>query len=89
MTRLDWFFGLLLAFVTADALCTNYLAAIYGPEIELNPLMRPFAGTIWLVVIKSGWLILAWVIKWRLVPGQNIDKVKPGHTGNNDHHEKT
>jgi hypothetical protein len=49
-----------LLLVTADALITNYLIS-HGAS-ELNPLVAPIAGTQWLVIIKSGWVILFLVL---------------------------
>jgi type III secretory pathway component EscR len=49
-----------LLLVTADALITNYLIS-HGAS-ELNPLVASIAGTQWLVIIKSGWVVLFLVL---------------------------
>lgn len=53
-----------LVLVTADALVTNFLISrtLPGYEIEMNPLLKGIAGSNWLVVLKSGWVILFLII---------------------------
>lgn len=51
-------FLILLSLVALDSAVTNYLLSIGATE--LNPLMVPFAGTLWLPLIKIGWVLLMW-----------------------------
>jgi len=51
-------FLILLSLVALDSAITNYLISIGATE--LNPLMVPFAGTLWLPLIKIGWVLLMW-----------------------------
>ena len=46
----------MLIFATVDALGTNWMVA-HNLATEANPLMKPFAGTVWLPVIKIGWVV--------------------------------
>jgi hypothetical protein len=58
-----------LLFVTADALTTNWMILKQElwfsqgllpniPNLEINIIMTPLAGTVWLPIIKVGWVLL-------------------------------
>jgi biotin carboxyl carrier protein len=56
MTKIHKLLIGMLIFATVDALGTNWLIA-HNLATEANPLMKPFAGTVWLPVIKIGWVV--------------------------------
>jgi uncharacterized membrane protein len=64
-----------LVLVTADALITNYMISHtsqeYQATIEMNPLMKSIAGTNWLIVVKSGWVIFCLVLAF-ILPNRKI-----------------
>jgi hypothetical protein len=64
-----------LVLVTADALITNWMMSKLLPEyvagFELNPLMSRLAGTPWLIVVKSGWVIICLVLAF-ILPNRKI-----------------
>lgn len=45
-----------LVLVTIDSFTTNYLIGLGCSE--LNPIVRPIAGTIWLPIVKIGWVLI-------------------------------
>ena len=56
MTKIHKLLIGMLIFATVDALGTNWMVA-HNLATEANPLMKPFAGTVWLPVIKIGWVV--------------------------------
>ena len=56
MTKIHKLLIGMLIFATVDALGTNWMV-VHNLATEANPLMKPFAGTVWLPVIKIGWVV--------------------------------